>query len=97
MCRLQAHGLAARLRLGVGNSDDDVPMLRLCAAQPGGHGLLCVPRAAEYGDPWAGAAEDTRRLAALAVDSGFWLHEATAGPEDHARLARELAAAPRVH
>ena len=98
---LGAYGLTSRLRLAVGNSMDDVPMLRLCCAQPNGspeprfaparplsliciradphlsgQGMLCVPPSTATSNEWAGAGEDSRRLAALCAEERFWLHEA---------------------
>ena len=81
---IAAHGLAERLRLAVGNSMDDVPMLDACPR--GAARMLCVPRAAAGADPWAGAAEDTARLAQLACERGFWLHEATSGACEYEKL-----------
>lgn len=80
---IEAYGIAARLKLAVGNSMDDVPMIRRCA-QNGGAGMLCVPRSTAVDDPWTGSAEGTSRLVALAADEEYWLHEASSGPHDDA-------------
>ena len=80
---LEAHGLATRLALAVGNSMDDYPMIELCRAN-GGAGMVCVPRPTAADDPWTGAAEGKKRLVALARSDGLLLHEATAGPADFA-------------
>lgn len=87
---LEAHGLAGRLALAVGNSMDDYPMIELCQAN-GGAGMFCVPRPKAAEDPWTGAAEGKGRLVTLAEQQGLLLHEASAGPSD---FSAQCAAGP---
>ena len=75
---LRGYGVADRLMLAVGNSMDDVPMIR-CSR---GAGMLCVPRPDADDDPWAGSAEGKSRLVDVAAQSGYLLHEAASGPRD---------------
>jgi len=85
---LDAYGVVGgRLCLAVGNSMDDVPMLRRAQA-----GMLCVPRGSVEEDRWTGEAEGAQRLARVAAEEGFWLHEATQGREEYLRLAAEAKA-----